>query len=114
MLEDGDLVFLGNDLVMIDDPDELAQEVEITLQTNRGEWFLDESRGLNFEAILRKKPNPDELRQEIAATLGQIERINRLESLSVEFDSKTRSVAINLHATGSAGVTIEKGVTIRA
>lgn len=47
ILQDDDgVILMGGDLVLDGDIDGVAQQCEIRLNTNKGEWWLDEGQGL--------------------------------------------------------------------
>lgn len=114
MLIDGDLVFQDGDLQLIEGPDELAQEMEVELQTNRGEFFLAPDEGLPFNLILQKMPNPEMIRTAVTDTLGRNPRITRLDDLQTDFDAKRRHLDIRVTATGTDDETATVGVNRNA
>lgn len=114
-LTDGDFVFDGSDLVMVEDSEELSQEAYVALQTNQGEWFLDGAVGIQHSVVLQKQPDQEEIRAEIIQGLRQTGRIQTVDELSVVFDRSERKLGISFRATGSEGQTIQQqGVNIGA
>lgn len=109
-MKDGDLVFTGGELQMIEGAEELGQEIEIELQTNRGEFFLAPDDGLPFEAVLQKKPDPEAIRAAIADTLNRNDRVVSLDDVQAFFNAKNRSLDIKIRATGQEDVTISAEV----
>lgn len=53
-LKDNDILIMNNEIQLVDGSDLLAQTVQTVLNTNKGEWFLNEDEGINFWNILGK------------------------------------------------------------
>lgn len=112
-LVNGDLVFDDSgDLVMIDGEEEVAQCVELTLGTNKGEWFLNPGMGIKFKAFLEKKQSEEEMREEIRQGLFQEPRIRTVESIDFILDQKARTIEVRFVATGVTGETIAEAVKV--
>lgn len=77
--ENGDFVMENGSFVMVEGDEQLAQEVRIAIQTNRGEWFLDLDEGLDREPIFAKNFNENNARSSIIESL-----MNTSEPLAVE------------------------------
>jgi phage baseplate assembly protein W len=50
----GDIVIKNGEIQMISGANLLKQTVEMILNTNQGEWWLDPDEGINFNNILGK------------------------------------------------------------
>lgn len=114
MVNDGDLVFAGNDLLMVAEGEELVQCVRLTLSTQRGEWFLDPSLGIDHQAFLGKAPNEQEMREEIRDGLFQDPRISAVEEITFVQDRSTRTQTVSFTAIGADGETITEEVALGA
>ncbi|WP_341320818.1 DUF2634 domain-containing protein [Solibacillus sp. FSL H8-0523] len=112
-LINGDLHFENGDFVLIDGPEEVAQCVEISIGTNLGGWFLDESAGTEHMLLLEKTTD-DEARSEVLRVLAQEERIDMIESVTVISDKKARKRTINYVVTLASGVVLERDVILNA
>ena len=112
-LIDGDMRFENGDFVMIDGPEEVAQCIEISLGTNLGEWFLNESAGTEHMRLL-EKTSDNEARAEVLRVLSQEERIETIESLTVATDKKQRKRTISYVVTLVDGNILEREVTLNA
>lgn len=114
LLIDGDLVLEGGELQLVEGLDELAQEMRVELQTNRGEFFLAPTEGLPFDVILRKLPNQEAIRGAISGTLNKNPRIRRLDEVKTTFNRQERRLDIQVRATGAEGENVTVGVVRNA
>ncbi|CAH1190288.1 hypothetical protein PAECIP111893_00258 [Paenibacillus plantiphilus] len=113
-LIDGDLVFDGGELQMIDGPEELAQSVRIALGTNKGEWWLDPDFGIDFSLFFGKDLSQEEMREEIRQALHQNDWISTVEDITIVADRIARKQSISFIATALSGDTITGEVMIDA
>lgn len=91
----GDIVFDGqNNITMIDGDDEFLQCVREILTTNTGEWFLDDSNGLDRFSILGEKYNAEEAADMLTEAIFQDDRVERVEKLNIDFDRKSRKMTV--------------------
>ncbi|TQR29384.1 DUF2634 domain-containing protein [Brevibacillus brevis] len=112
-LVNGDLEFDNSgDLVMIDGEEEVAQCVELTIGTNKGEWFLNPGMGIKFRAFLDKKQSEEEMREEIRQGLFQEPRIKTVESIDIIVDKKARTIEVRFVATAVTSETISEAVRV--
>ena len=94
--QDGDLEFDGqNSLKMVEGANEKLQAVQLLLQTNTGEWFLNTEHGLAYFEILGQKPNEEILRTVFMEAFEQEPRIEEVLSLDFEFERITRHLTVN-------------------
>lgn len=89
---DGDLVFENGDVVMVDGDEELVQSLQTVFQTNKGEWFLNESHGLDRTPFLVKKFDESLASDAIAEATAQEERIQRIENVSFKREGRSLTV----------------------
>lgn len=105
----GDVVIVNNQIQMVEDNDLLLQKVRTVLNTNKGEWWLNENEGINFRCMLTKNPNYDEIRDNIKLGLLQVD--DTFQLLSFEHWTEGRKLYIKFTATNSSGQTIEDTIT---
>lgn len=86
---------------------ETKQEVEVYLQTNKNEWFLDPDLGINHADFRGKKPNNDVMRMDIMDGLEQTERFKELVSIDFERDMSTRKLSVSFRAIMTDGINNE-------
>lgn len=99
---------------MIDGSEEIVQAVRIVLGTNLDEWFLDPDAGTDYDALLEKKPNEDLIRDAVSAALDQVEQINSIEELDIQFDRISRHLTVRFVAIGLNGERVESEVSFNA
>lgn len=95
-LENGDFVMQNGTFATLSGDEELAQSVENTLATAKGEWFLDEEHGLERDALLGKGFNEGEATDAIIEAVTQDERVESVENIVFSFDRQTRTLKVNL------------------
>lgn len=99
--KNGDVVIEKGDISMIDGNELLRQSVQFVIATNKGEWFLNEDEGINYHAILKKNPELDSVRDEIAAALLQIDETFVLQDFSMDIEG--RNLKVKFSATNDNG-----------
>lgn len=77
--ENGDFVLENGSFVLLEGVEQLAQEVKMSIQTSKGEYFLDLNEGMDREPILAKDFNENNGRNSIIESL-----VNTSEPLVVE------------------------------
>ncbi|MFE0394759.1 DUF2634 domain-containing protein [Paenibacillus lactis] len=112
LLTNGDLVFDGDELVMVDGPDEQAQCIRITLGTNKNEWFLDPDLGISFERFLGKNLSQEEMIEELREGLHQLEFIDTVDDITITQDTRSRKQLITFTATTMDGEVIDQEVML--
>lgn len=113
-LKDGDLVLEKGDLVVLEGADELRQTLHIGMQTNQGEWFLNPEIGIRHAAFVGKAPNDEEMRAEIIRGAMQDERIQSVEDIRFERDTRRRKFTATFRAVAASGESIDGEVTLNA
>lgn len=104
---DGDLIVDGTGLHTIgDDANEvIAQSIRTRLGFFKGEWFLDELRGVPWlQSILMKAPDLVAVRATLRATIAATPGVLDVPSLVIAFDAAARSLSVTFTATTDAGV----------
>lgn len=85
------------DLVLIAGSMRVRQQIEVTLLTLLGEWFLDTSWGVPyFDAILVKSPDRIRLESIIRAKVGDVPGVQAIPTVDISVDPKTRKGRISL------------------
>lgn len=75
----GDWVMENGSFVVIEGDEQLAQEARISIETLRGEWFLNSDEGMDRVPFMGKNFNENNARSSIIEAL-----MNTSEPLSVE------------------------------
>lgn len=97
----GDIVIRNNDFVMLEGDEELAQCVRVTYKTDKGEYFLDPTFGLNKEPLLAKQFDEVEATDAIVEATGQEERIESVTN--VTFNKINRLLEVNVELVKDSG-----------
>jgi len=93
--ETGDLVMVDGDLQLTRDMDEVEQLLRTLLQTNKNEWFLNENEGFDYSVVNGvKQIDEDALYIALNDVAEQIDEIESIEDVEVEFNRRTRQAHI--------------------
>ena len=91
----------------------VRQAILIRLKTQRGEWYLDQSRGVPyFENILVKSPNLRTIRQVLSDEIRSVSGVASVLSVDVQLDRRARTATISFTATIQTGEVISEVVTL--
>lgn len=94
--ENGDLILENGSFVMIEGDEELAQQARISIQTEKGEWFLDPEEGMDREPIFTKFFNEIDAKDSIMeSTIGTSEPL-RFESIDFHRDVRSRKTTVDI------------------
>lgn len=86
MQDDNGVILAGGDLVLDGGVDGVAQQCEIRLNTNAGEWWLDEGQGLPWiPGIMGSK-----LPADIVAQMVQCEGVKTADVSNIQITSAIR------------------------
>ena len=107
--ENGDVVFEKGVIPMVEGDELLRQTVESVLGTNKGEWEFNTDEGIDFRAILKKRVNHDEIRNQILQGLQQVDETFMLQDYNWSMDG--RKLNISFVAVNSEGRQISQSVT---
>lgn len=109
-LDNGDLVISSGDFAMIEGDAELAQAVELTMETALGEWFLNPDFGMRREPFENKPYNDEDQRAAIIEAATDDDRIASVENIVSRFDRelRTQRISLELRKTDGTIVTIEE------
>lgn len=93
-LTDNDLDFSTGTLIIIEEKEELAQRIKVSLQTWLGEWFLDNSAGVDWLTLMEKGTNIIKVKTEIQVNILQFEEVTGIRDFNVSFNNSTRRFTI--------------------
>ena len=109
--ETNDFEFDGNgDIKQIDGTDEIAQQINRTLTTRQGEWFLNTGFGLNWDIVFDKPYREQKVKAEIQRAILAVDGVEDIDRLVLSFNSLTRRLHVSFIAYTAGGNSIE-GVT---
>lgn len=97
-----DLSITDEAIDMAEDDALFAQKVQAVWSTNRGEWDLDPSEGIDFHVILKKNPDRDEIREELQAALETVSSSAHIVEFSMDIDKETRRAVITVRIRDGA------------
>jgi hypothetical protein len=88
----------------------IRQQVMLRLGFFRGEWFLDEDRGVPwYEEILIKSPNLIRIREIFREAILSVSGIREVTYLDLRFSAFARTLDVNFRASTDLG---ELGITL--
>ncbi len=106
-----DVVLHNNDLMLIDNAERVAQQILITLRFWLGEWFLDTTQGIPYlEYVLIKNPNINHVRQILSEAILNVEGVQNIEEILLDFDQKNRRLYVEYSANTDYGLITRKEV----
>jgi hypothetical protein len=88
---------------MISDDDELLQEIRLTFQENKGEFFLTPDDGFPRYDILGHKFDSEAAVDAVYEVLLRNARIASVEQVDASFDRTDRSISVGFAATKTDG-----------
>lgn len=84
--------------------DRVAQQIKINLLAFLGEWFLDNTFGVPYlEEILIKNPRMAAVESIIRGHINSVPNVIRVDTLSLSWDRKKRSLFITFSASTTLG-----------
>lgn len=95
----GDVAIKNNKIEMIADDELSRQSIQYLLSTNKGEWFSDESQGINFRNLLGKNVDDDIVKSELLDGLLQIDNTFAITDFDTERNVETRKLDVKFTAT---------------
>lgn len=102
LTDSGDIEILHNEIQTISGSKLLAQQLKMILNTNKGEWWLDENEGLPFKEILLKNPNYDAIKEYIQYAVKQIDKTIELSDFSCELHERVLTVTFRANGEQAA------------
>jgi len=108
---DGDLDCSGLNLSLIDEGERVAQQASVRMRTFLGEWEFDLDAGVPWyqKIIGIKGVNLNEVDSVIRSQILSVKDVLSILSLSMEFDSATRTLEINTKINTTFGVVVVEG-----
>lgn len=95
----GDWVVTNNSIALVEDQYAVAQSVEATLNTQKGEWFLDDSFGVQYrDQIWVKAPDLGVVAALLLAAVRSVQGIIRIVDYDLDFDSPNRQLEVTIIA----------------
>lgn len=93
----GDVVVQNSDIPFIYDDALLQQTCKQVIGTNKGEWFLNTDEGLDFHTLLGKAPDENEVRDEIADAITQVDESLVIDDFETREANRTLIVQFTAH-----------------
>lgn len=100
--KNNDVIISDRQIQMVEGDEQLSQEYQITLSTNKGEWFLNEEEGVNMESLHGKHVNKDEARQDIIEASVDLSEEITIEEINFNQNTSTRRSDITIRARKSS------------
>ena len=106
-----DIVLQNGDILMIDNAERVAQQIQITLRFWLGEWFLNTTDGVPYlEYILVKQPNMAHIRQILTEQIQSVEGVKAVTDMELTFDHRERSLLVEYTADTDYGLVTDKAI----
>lgn len=104
-VDNWDLVFHNNDLLLIDNAERIGQQIKITLQFWFEEWFLDTTQGVPYlQYICIKNPNLQHIRQIFREAIQSVPGVDSVTELTLNVNARERILSVTYTANTSAGL----------
>ena len=112
--QQGDIELTGtNDFERVEGYQETSQYIRSHLRVAVGEWFLDPTLGFDYFGVAFKKQwDEDEIRGAIYEALEDIDEIDEIEGIDLNFDNANRKMTINLKIVLTNGEQLNDEVVI--
>ena len=106
-----DIVLQNGDILMIDNAERVAQQIQITLRFWLGEWFLNTTDGVPYlEYILVKQPNMAHIRQILTEQIQSVEGVKAVTDMELTFDQRERRLLVEYTADTDYGLVTDKAI----
>ncbi len=105
--ENGDLVLQNGILQEVEGEKQLRQKMSMLLRSALGDWFLDETEGLDLSVVLQKKPNEDAVRDEVGRVLLPLFQIVQFSSFEMSTLGRTLHIHFEL-ATENGTISLQE------
>lgn len=106
-IQNNDLILTDGDFILRPD---ILTAVERLLTTNKSEFFLNLSMGLEYDVIRKKQYSIDEIKTAITECVLQEQRVKDVSDITVEVDG--REVYIKFKFTADNGEDYQTEVTV--
>lgn len=104
---DGDFIYENGSFVMVQGDEQLAQEVRIAIQTNRGEWFMDYDEGMDRNYLLGKNYNENRARSSIIESLMNVSEPLTVEQITFRKELRVLYIDLTLKKQNGTAFTVE-------
>ena len=103
-----DVDIVNNTIQMANGAELKRQSVECTLHTKIGEWFLNDSLGIDFDSMLVRQKDMDEetIKAIILRGLYQVDDTFTMHDFRMGYDKKERKLSISFTVTTESGESI--------
>lgn len=102
-LDTGELVIENGDLVLVSGVQAIKQSLAIRLRFFLGEWFLDNTAGVDWFSVLGKKFSPEQPAAIARKALLETPGVAAITSLETVFDGRARSLEVQWSVTTDYG-----------
>lgn len=93
------------DMQLIDGAEQIAQQIEVTLKTLVGEWFLNTDFGVPyFESILVKSPSRSTIESILRSKIKDVPGVRNVTRMNIEIDRKIRHLRVDFDADTVEGL----------
>lgn len=99
----GDVMLENGKISIVSGTDLMAQTLKTVIGTNKGEWFMNDDEGIDFDSVIGKGITEDMQRAEIIDACGQVDQNLQLTEFSSETDKKTRAAILAFTAVNQSG-----------
>lgn len=90
-----------------DKSEAVAQKVKTRLQSFLGDWFLDESVGIDWITEMSSRNQTQKILSDAKACILQTKGVRTLDKFSYDRDARTRKLTITASYTDIYGITNE-------
>ena len=107
----GDVMLENGKISIVSGTDLTVQTLKTVIGTNKGEWFMNDDEGIDFDSVIGKGITEDMQRAEIIDACGQVDQNLQLTEFSSETDKKTRAAILAFTAVNQSGeeIRVERG-----
>lgn len=105
--ETGDFIMENGSFVIIEGDEQLAQEARISIETLRGEWFLNPDEGMDREPFLGKSFNENNARSSIIEALMNTSEPLRVEQVTFTTIERVLFVDVSLRKEDGSTLFVE-------
>ncbi len=109
--EKGDIVIENGEIGLVSGNELVAQTVKTTMNTNKGEWFLNHDEGINYYAILGKGITDEMRLNQVQDALSQVDESLHVTEFDTQEDKKNRTSTISFTAKGDGDTIISVSET---
>jgi hypothetical protein len=100
-----DIFPTGGDFAMVSDKDQIRQNLLQTLNVYLGEWYLDNTIGVDYYGtILVKNPDLAAINATLISTILGVAGVQSILSFNTKIDSEGRSLTVSFKAQTTDGI----------